>query len=64
MVHLCNSVAAASPHVTVEVVDAEAFPDIAARHRAAAVPLVVINGTTQVVDVVPAGELVAKIVAA
>ena len=64
MVYLCNSIAAASAHVTVEVVDAEVFPDLAALHHAGTVPLVVINGTTTVVDVVPAAELIAKIAGA
>jgi alkyl hydroperoxide reductase subunit AhpF len=64
MVYLCASIAAASPHVTVEVVDADVFPDLAARHHVGTVPLVVINGTTTVSDVVPAGELIAKIAAA
>jgi alkyl hydroperoxide reductase subunit AhpF len=64
MVYLCNSIAAASPHVTVEVVDADVFPDLAARHHAGTVPLVIVNGTTAVPGVVPAAELIAKIAGA
>jgi predicted thioredoxin/glutaredoxin len=64
MVYLCNSIAAANPLVTVEVVDADAFPDLAARHHAGTVPLVIVNGTTAVPDLVPAAELIAKIAGA
>ena len=61
MVYLCNSIAAASPLVTAEIVDAGAFPDLAERHRVGAVPLVIVNGTAAVPDVVPAAELIARI---
>lgn len=61
MVYLCNSIAAASPQVSVDVIDADVFPDVAATHHAGTVPLVVINGATTVVDVVPAADLIARI---
>jgi predicted thioredoxin/glutaredoxin len=64
MVYLCNSIAAASPRVTVDVIDAEAFPDLAARHRVGTVPLVIVNGTRALPDVVPAAELIARIAGA
>jgi alkyl hydroperoxide reductase subunit AhpF len=64
MVYLCNSVAGASPRVTGDVVDADAFPDLAARHHAGKVPLVIVNGTTAIPDVVPAAELIARIAGA
>ena len=64
MVYLCNSLAAASPLVTVEVIDANAFPDLVSRFKVGAVPKVLINETVEVLDVVPAAALIAKIAAA
>lgn len=64
MVYLCNSIAAASPLVTCDVVDASAFPDLASRFQVGAVPKVVINETVHVPDVVPAAALIEKIAAA
>jgi alkyl hydroperoxide reductase subunit AhpF len=64
MVYLCSSIAAASPLVSVEVVDAGAFPDVAERHRVGQVPLVIVNGTTAVPEVVPAAALIARIAGA
>jgi len=63
-VYLCNSIAAASALVTVEVIDADSFPDLVARYQVGAVPKVVINETTVVLDVVPAAELIGRIAAA
>lgn len=62
MVYLCNSVAAISPLVTVEVIDADAFPELASRHHVGVVPKVLVNDTVEVVDVVPIATLVGKIV--
>lgn len=64
MVYLCNSVAAANPLVTSEIIDAAAFPDLAAQFKVGVVPKVLINDAVEVLDVVPAAELIAKIVAA
>jgi predicted thioredoxin/glutaredoxin len=64
MVYLCNSIAAASPLVTADIVDAEVFPDLTARHRVGAVPHVLINETVIVLDVVPAADLIARIAGA
>ena len=64
MVYLCNSIAAASPLVTADVVDASAFPDWASRFQVGTVPKVVINETVHVPDVVPAAALIEKIAAA
>jgi alkyl hydroperoxide reductase subunit AhpF len=64
MAWLCNSIAAASELVTVEIVDADAFPDLVARHRVGTVPVVVINGAASVVDVVPPPALIARIAGA
>jgi len=63
MVYLCNSIAAASALVTVEVIDADSFPDLVARYQVGAVPKVVINETTVVLDVVPAADVIARIAA-
>jgi predicted thioredoxin/glutaredoxin len=64
MVYLCNSIAAASPLVTVDVIDANAFPDLVSRFKVGAVPKVIIDETVEVPDVVPAAALIEKIVAA
>ena len=64
MVYLCNSIAAASPLVTVDVIDAGAFPELVSRYQVGQVPKVLINDATEVLDVVPAATLIAKIVAA
>jgi hypothetical protein len=64
MVYLCNSVAAASPHVTVEIIDSDAFPDLVSRYKVGNVPKVVINEKDEVLDIVPAPVLIAKIAAA
>jgi hypothetical protein len=64
MVYLCNSVAAASPLVTVDVIDADAFPDLVSRFKVGAVPKVLVDDRVEVLDVVPAAVLIAKIVAA
>jgi len=64
MVYLCNSVAAASPQVTVEVIDADAFPDLVSHYQVGAVPKVVINEKDVVLDIVPAAVLIARIAAA
>jgi glutaredoxin-like protein len=64
MVYLCNSIAAASPLVTVDVVDANAFPDLVSRFKVGAVPKVIIDETAEVPDVVSAAALIEKIVAA
>jgi glutaredoxin-like protein len=64
MAYLCNSIAAASPLVTADVVDASAFPDLASRFQVGTVPKVVINGTVGVVDLVPPPTLIEKIAAA
>lgn len=64
MAYLCNSVAAASPLVTAEIVDASAFPDLVARFQVGAVPKVVINEKLHLTDVVPAAVLVEKIASA
>lgn len=63
MVYLCNSIAAVTPLVTVEVVDADAFPELASRHRVGAVPKVLIDDTVEVLDVVSAATLVERIAA-
>lgn len=62
MVYLCNSVAAISPLVTVEVIDADAFPELASRHHVGVVPKVLVNDTVEVIDVVPVATLIGKIV--
>lgn len=64
MVYLCNSIAAASPLVSAEVIDAEAFPDLVARFNVGTVPRVLINDTVQLSGIIPAAELLAKITAA
>lgn len=64
MVYLCSSIAAASPLVTLEVVDAAVFPDLAEVQRVGQVPLVIINGTTAVPEVLPAAALIARIAGA
>ena len=64
MVYLCNSIAAASPLVTAEVVDAAVFPDLPSATRVGEVPLVVINGTIAIPEVVPAAALIARIAGA
>jgi glutaredoxin-like protein len=64
MVYLCNSIAVFSPLVTVDVIDANAFPDLVSRFKVGAVPKVVIDDTVEVLDVVPAAALIAKIAAA
>lgn len=64
MVHLCNSVAAASPLVSAEIVLADAFPDLVTRYDVGTVPKVVINETTAVLDLVPPAEMIARIAAA
>jgi predicted thioredoxin/glutaredoxin len=64
MVYLCNSIAVASPLVTVDVIDANAFPDLVSRFKVGAVPKVLINETVEVLDVVPAAVLIEKIAAA
>jgi len=64
MVYLCNSIAAANPLVTVEVIEAGAFPDLVSRFQVGTIPKIVINGTVEVLDIVPAAELIAKIAAA
>jgi glutaredoxin-like protein len=64
MAYLCTSIAALSPLVTADVIAADAFPELIARYRVGAVPKVVINETVEVIDVVPAAALIAKIAAA
>jgi glutaredoxin-like protein len=64
MVYLCNSIAAFSPLVTVDVIDANAFPDLVSRFKVGSVPKVIIDGTVEVLDVVPAAALIAKIASA
>lgn len=64
MAYLCNSIAAANPLVSADVIDADAFPELVSRYRVGAVPKVVINETTEVLDVVPAAVLIERIAAA
>jgi glutaredoxin-like protein len=64
MVYLCNCIAAAGPLVTVEVIDANAFPDLASRFKVGAVPKVLIDETVEVLDVVSAAVLIEKIATA
>ena len=64
MAYLCASIAAASPQVTADIIDADAFPDLISRYNVGAVPKLLINETTEVLDVVPAKTLIEKIVAA
>jgi predicted thioredoxin/glutaredoxin len=64
MVYLCNSIAAAGRLVTVEVIDANAFPDLVSRFKVGAVPKTLIDETVEVLDVVPAAVLIGKIAAA
>ena len=64
MVYLCNSIAAASPLVTVDIIDADAFPELVAKHQVGGVPKVLINDAVEVPDIVPAATLIEKIVAA
>ena len=63
MVYLCSSIAAFSPLVTVDVIDANAFPDLVSRFKVGAVPKVIIDETAEVPDVVSAAALIAKIAA-
>lgn len=64
MVYLCNSIAAANPLVTAEIVDSAVFPELVAQFKVGVVPKVLINDAVEILDVVPAAELIAKIVAA
>ncbi len=64
MAYLCNCIAATSPLVNTDIIDANAFPELASQFRVGAVPKVVINGTTEVLDVVPAAVLIERIATA
>ena len=63
MVYLCNSIAFLNPSITTEIIEASEFPDLVARHVVGVTPKVVVNDTVEVVDLVPAAELIAKITA-
>ena len=63
MVYLCNSIAAASPHVTADVVDADAFPELVSRFQVGTVPKLVIDGTVHVTELLSAAALIEKIAA-
>ena len=64
MVYLCSSIAAFSPLVTVDVIDANAFPDLVSRFKVGSVPKVIIDETVDVLDIVPAAALIEKIATA
>ena len=64
MAYLCASIAAASPLVSADIIDADAFPDLVERFTVGVVPKVLINETLEVLDVVPAAALIEKIVSA
>jgi alkyl hydroperoxide reductase subunit AhpF len=64
MVYLCNSMAYLNPLITTEIIEANDFRDFAARYVIGVTPKIVINEKVEVVDRVPAAELIARIVAA
>lgn len=64
MAYLCASIAGANPLVSADIIEAEEFPELISQYQVGAVPKVLINETTEVLDVVPAATLIAKIVAA
>jgi hypothetical protein len=64
MVYLCNSIAALSPHVEVDVIDADEFPELVSRYQVSGVPKILINDTAEVLEVVPVATLIGRILAA
>jgi hypothetical protein len=62
VVYLCNGIAAASSLVTVDVVDANAFPELASRFKVGAVPKVIVGQAVEVPAVLPAAALIGMIV--
>ena len=64
MVYLCNSIAAASPKVTSEIIESDAFPDLVKRYKVGMTPTIVINDTVNVTEHQTPADLIAKIIAA
>jgi alkyl hydroperoxide reductase subunit AhpF len=64
MAWVAASLAVASPLVTTEIILADEFPDLIERYAVGQVPKIVVNDRAEVLDVVPAAELIAKIAAA
>ena len=63
MVHLCSSVAAASPRVTAEIVEASAFADLVAKYRVGATPKLVVNEDSEDAGPLTAPALIARLAA-
>lgn len=60
-VSLCASVAAESPKVTVEVIEAAAFPDLVTRYRVGVTPKIVIDDAVEIVERITPADLLAKL---
>lgn len=63
MVYLCATIAAASPRLTVEAIDAASFADLVSRHRIGTIPRLLLDDAVELPDRLPPGELIARIAA-
>ncbi len=61
---LAHAIAVESPHVVADAVEAQEFPDLAARYQVMGVPKTVVNDTVEFVGAVPEDEFVAHVLEA
>ncbi len=61
---LAHAIAVESPHVVADAVEAQEFPDLAARYQVMGVPKTIVNETVEFVGAVPEDEFVAHVLEA
>lgn len=61
---LAHAIAVESPHVVADAIEAQEFPELAARYQVMGVPKTIVNETVEFVGAVPEEEFVANVLRA
>jgi hypothetical protein len=61
---LAHAIAVESPHVVADAIEAQEFPELAARYGVMGVPKTIVNETVEFVGAVPEEEFVANVLRA
>lgn len=60
-VRAANAVAYANPNVSVSIVDAQRYPELAEQHKVRSVPMTVVDGELKIAEAIPATVLAEKL---